>query len=64
MMVGGAWGEVISILVIGIALPIAVNHGFEWPWQRAAIEEEQPEREPDEIDEEFEALRQAALRGE
>ena len=73
MMVGGAWGEVLSILIIGIALPIAVNHGFEWPWQRSAeIEEpDQPEiipagpGDPDTVvDEAFEELRERAMTGE
>jgi len=33
LLVGGAWGEVLSIVLIGIALPIASNHQA-LPWQR------------------------------
>jgi len=34
MTTGGAWGEVMSIVVLGMVLPIAQNHGFEFPWQK------------------------------
>lgn len=35
LLVGGAWGEVLSIVVIGILFPIASNHQA-LPWQRKA----------------------------
>lgn len=72
MMVGGAWGEVIGILIMGIALPIAVNHGFKWPWEQDDEPDAPPTIVPDDlgdggdpvVDEAFEQLRKQAMTGE
>lgn len=33
LLIGGAWGEVLSVVVLGVVLPIAMNHGA-LPWQK------------------------------
>lgn len=35
LLIGGAWGEVLSVVAFGIVLPIAMNHNA-LPWQKKA----------------------------